>query len=551
MQLAEAELDRDSADRPIIEIQTLDWERIQLVVHARIGPGAQVDPRTIRLEPEDPIETAMRPTRISLEAGELYLRFNVMQGPGQQPLATGRWVLTSRPAPDLPSTPIGVANGRALDTYAHGREFPLRRGTYRVQPAIDPFEGSFVLDVRMSRSPPLRGAASWHALRAWFRRLTSLRELRRRAFRVLYGFYRAQPRHDGRRILFTSDSHDGLSGNLKVVHDRMVERGLDRDYRLLTLFKPSVAAPRTWKDRFRMPRLLAEADVIVLDDYQPVIYGIEPSRAVRIIQLWHASGAFKTVGYSRVGKPGGPSPWSRTHKNYTRAIVSSDFDVPFYAEAFGISESRVIPTGIPRMDRFFDERAGASARDAAAAAFPEIAGRTTILLAPTFRGKGPRDAYYDTGLIDVEALHRLAVDRDAAVIVKMHPFVREPLPIPDQFADRILDGSRSSIDINDLLFAVDLLITDYSSIVFEYSTLGRPMLFFAYDLEDYVATRDFYVPFEEFVPGRMVRTFDELLDAIRRDDYQAEKVAAFAARHFDHLDGSSTDRVIDQLILAR
>ena len=53
------------------------------------------------------------------------------------------------------------------------------------------------------------------------------------------------------------------------------------------------------------------------------------------------------------------------------------------------------------------------------------------------------------------------------------------------------------------------------------------------------------------MPGRIVRTFPELLDAIRRDDYEAEKVAAFAARHFAHLDGGSTDRVIDQLILAR
>jgi CDP-ribitol ribitolphosphotransferase len=96
---------------------------------------------------------------------------------------------------------------------------------------------------------------------------------------------------------------------------------------------------------------------------------------------------------------------------------------------------------------------------------------------------------------------------------------------------------------------VDLLITDYSSIVFEFSTLGRPMLFFAYDLEEYVAERDFYVPFEQFVPGRIVRTFDELLDAIRRDDYEQEKVDTFARRHFAHLDGSSTDRVIDELVL--
>ena len=98
---------------------------------------------------------------------------------------------------------------------------------------------------------------------------------------------------------------------------------------------------------------------------------------------------------------------------------------------------------------------------------------------------------------------------------------------------------------------VDLLITDYSSIVFEFSTLGRPMLFFAYDLDEYIAERDFYVPFEAFVPGRIVRTIDALLDAIARDDYEADKVGEFARRHFDHLDGTSTDRVIDELILAR
>ena len=133
----------------------------------------------------------------------------------------------------------------------------------------------------------------------------------------------------------------------------------------------------------------------------------------------------------------------------------------------------------------------------------------------------------------------------------MHPFVTTTPPIPEAFRDRLLDGSTTTLDVNDLLFAVDLLITDYSSIVFEYSTLGRPMLFYAYDLEEYVATRDFYEPFETFVPGRIVRTFPELLDAIRRDDYEVDKVAAFAASHFSHLDAGSTDRVIDQLIVRR
>src|SRR4029079_15665702 len=81
---------------------------------------------------------------------------------------------------------------------------------------------------------------------------------------------------------------------------------------------------------------------------------------VRIIQMWHAAGAFKTVGYSRVGKPTEADRFARVHKDYDAAIVSSDHDVPFYAEAFGIAEERVIPTGIPRMDTFFAERSRAA-----------------------------------------------------------------------------------------------------------------------------------------------------------------------------------------------
>ena len=271
---------------------------------------------------------------------------------------------------------------------------------------------------------------------------------------------------------------------------------------------------------------------------------------VRIVQLWHAVGAFKTVGYSRVGKPGGPNPFGPAHKNYTFATVSSTADVPIYAEAFGIPESHVIPTGVPRVDPFFDPEHGQAAREAALEAFPAARGRFTILFAPTFRGNGARSATYDLGRIDFAALHALCVEKDAVCIVRMHPFVREPLGIPDDLARPAHRRLRRPDRINDLLFAVDLLITDYSSIVYEYSILGRPVLFFAYDLEEYVASRDFYEPYESFVPGRIVRTFDELLDAIRRDDYELEKVAPFAARHFDHLDGGSTDRVID-LILSR
>lgn len=533
---------------PTIDIVSIRWERVQLHVEASVAAGVRIDVGGLHLR-EVGGSGSVPVTHARLDPPGFHLRINVMQGPGLQPLSVGRWRLMARTVEGAANLPLRVNDPATVHSGRDAAAFQLRGGTYRVVPRVAASDRTFGLEVTLDRRTGLdrdRGRRAW--LRD--RLVRPLGDARAAMFRALLHVSRMIGGRPGRRILFTSDSRAGLDGNLKDVHDRMVARGLDREFTLQTLFKESVTERRGLRDRFRLPRLLAGADVIVIDDFQPIIYliGIDPG--VRIVQLWHASGAFKTVGYSRVGKPGGPDPFSRIHKNYTHAIVSSEYDVPFYAEAFGIPESRVVPTGIPRMDRFFDAAARTAGLEAARRAFPATEGRMTILFAPTFRGDGPRTASYDFARLDYAALHALALEKDAVVIIRMHPFVTEPLAIPEAFTDRLLDGSTAPIDVNDLLFAVDLLITDYSSIVFEYATLGRPMLFFAYDLEEYIATRDFYVPFESFVPGRVVRTFADLLDAIRREEYEVNKVAAFAARHFAHLDGGSTDRVIDQLIIA-
>ena len=533
--------ERTASIIPSAELLAVEWERIQVVLRL----DASLDRAALRLLPasDDSRPLApMPPTASGADPdGTIWARFNVMLGPDQRPLADGPWTLA------LGDRPLAVSSSADLRRRTVLRIFKYRRGRTLVRPILDGGRLQLcVVHARRARrrQPPRPNRRRRPSLRAF------MRGARRSIFdRLVRSFRRTAPR-DGRRIVFTSDSRASLSGNLAVVHARMLERGLDREHRIDTIFKASIQDRRSWRDRWRLPRLLGRADVILLDDYQPAIYRLPPDDRVRIIQLWHASGAFKTVGYSRIGKPGGPSPFAMRHKNYTHAIVSGRHDVAFYAEAFGLPEERVIPTGIPRMDRFFDEELRAAGRAVAQRLFPSIAGRTTILFAPTFRGTGPRNAHYDYDRLDLAALHALCIEKDSVVIVKMHPFIREPLEIPEELTDRIIDGTASPIDVNDLLFAVDLLITDYSSIVFEFSTLLRPMLFYAYDLEEYIADRDFYVPFEEFVPGRIVRTFDELLAAIRDDDTQADRVPAFARRHFDHLDGNATDRVIDELILA-
>jgi CDP-glycerol glycerophosphotransferase (TagB/SpsB family) len=548
---------RSRSEAPRVALRALSWERIQVILCLRPTGTGPIDPAGLRLRFDRDPAVLAEPIRAWTDGDDVLVRFNVMHGPDQMPYRAGRWTLVLEDPGEPAPIPLVVDTSGVPLRPEQAARFPLTDGDFTATPVMGR-AATLALDVSLDpadpHAPRWAGGLSDENLgppavprrRRLARRV--VQAVRLKLFALTHRAFGLAARRNGRRILFTSDSRAELGGNLKVVHDRMVERGLDREYQLMTLFKPSIAERRRFLDRARLPWMLARADVIFLDDYQPVIYHLDDP-AVRIVQLWHASGAFKTVGYSRVGKPGGPNPYTRAHKNYTYAIVSSDFDVPFYAEAFGIREERVIPTGIPRMDRFFDEQQRATARAEALEAFPQARDRFTILFAPTFRG-ATRTASYDAARIDVAALHALAVERDAVVIFKMHPFVREVLAIPPELSDRLVDATATSIDVNELLSAVDLLVTDYSSIVFEFSIFDRPMLFFAYDLEEYIAERDFYVPFEEFVPGRIVQTFDELLDAIRREDYQADKVAAFARRHFDHLDGGSTDRVID-LALAR
>jgi CDP-ribitol ribitolphosphotransferase len=477
------------------------------------------------------------------------VRFDVMAGPRSRPLDPGRWTLAVLRAPGAAPLRLGIADAFSQPGV---RSYRLPHARYDAAVVADPGRGALELTVTIDpfggRIPP-----RWPRWRIGRRPvLAALDTGRRGARRVLHAALRAASRRDGRRVVFASASRRGLVGNLQVVHDRMVERGLGADYDLVVLNQsPRPSGVGRWRERWRSARMLLGAEaILVAGSLQRAAYGLAYDPDVRFIQLWHASGAFKTVGYSRVGKVDAPDPFSRVHKTYTHAIVSSAHDVPFYAEAFSIPEARVVPTGIPRMDRFFDEEARAAGVASARAGFPTTAGKTVWLFAPTYRDEA-RAATYPFERIDLAALHALAVEKDAVVIFKMHPFVLEQLDIPPMYADRLIDGTRTKVDVNDLLFIVDLLITDYSSIVFEYATLDRPMLFYAFDLDEYIAQRDFYVPFESFVPGRIVRTFPELLDAIRRDDCQLEKVAVFARAHFDHLDATATDRVIDDLILAR
>src|SRR5699024_5684521 len=138
---------------------------------------------------------------------------------------------------------------------------------------------------------------------------------------------------------------------------------------------------------------------------------------------------------------------------------------------------------------------------------------------------------------------------ESVVLFRQHHFVPEPAPIPEEFSDRLIDVA-SYPDTNDLMLISDVLITDYSSVIYEYSLLERPMIFFAYDLDTYSATRGMHKDYREAAPGNIATTFDELVELIRMPDLSNEMTKEFVKENFDYVDTHNSDRVIDPLILS-
>ena len=331
-------------------------------------------------------------------------------------------------------------------------------------------------------------------------------------------------------LLFTSQSRKEISGNEKFVLDEILNRD-ELKNRLKINF--SFTDNPNFKYYLKTAWLLGKSKTIIVDDHHPIIYRFNYDKKVKSAQLWHACGAFKTFGYSRLGKEGSLRFDSNAHRCYTHAFVSGEGVRKYYAEAFGIPMECVYATGVPRCDNLNSITA-------------EDNNKFIILFAPTFRGNGAESAHYPFDMLDLDKLADLCRKNNMQVVFKMHPFIKNSIPISDRHKDVLFDQSDIR-EINTILHEADLIITDYSSLIYEAALLNKPMLFYTFDLDEYISSRDFYEPFETFVPGKIVSNFDDLLKAISDKDFEIEKVEQFKQFNFSNYEFDAAKKIVDIL----
>lgn len=365
-------------------------------------------------------------------------------------------------------------------------------------------------------------------------------------FPLGYKYYIKGKKIKRKKAVFVEVRFDEITDSFRLVYDRMKVDGFDVHEQFIENIKPG-----KWgyiKRCLRMLEDISDAHYVFLNDACNVTSCIPLRKGTKIYQLWHACGAFKKFGMSTAELIFGDNRKTLekypNYGNLSYVTVSSPEVIWAYEEAMNLKDTKtqVVATGVSRTDVFYDQHFVEQSKAAVYSVCPAAENKKIILYAPTFRGRVAKAESPDC--LDIPAMKR-ALGDEYVLLIKHHPFVKQPPVVPEDCADFAMDVTKS-LEIDQLLCASDVCVSDYSSLIFEYSLFERPMIFFAYDLDDYFDWRGFYYNYDELTPGPVVKETEEIIDYIRHLDtrFDQAQVHAFKEKFMSSCDGHATDRIM-------
>ena len=353
---------------------------------------------------------------------------------------------------------------------------------------------------------------------------------------------------DERKVVFVELRLPKLTNSFKVLYDTLY-REYDFDLHCHFLRNTYVTRRQYRKNVKAMLADIATAKYVFFDEATNVNGCFKMRPETVVTQLWHGCGAFKKFGFSTADAIFGATrkemekyPFNR---NYTRVTVSSPEVVWAYEEAMQYShESGVVqPLGSSRTDIFYDQKVIDRAYRNLYALMPQAKGKKVILYAPTFRGRVARAT---TPRVLIPEFMKYVLGDEYVLLFKHHPLVRKRPKITDYCADFAMDVT-DTMTIEDLLCVADVCISDYSSLVFEYSLFEKPMIFLAHDLEDFFDWRGFYYDYSELAPGPIVQNTTGVIDYILHleERFDRARVHEFRRKFMSACDGHATERIME------
>lgn len=353
------------------------------------------------------------------------------------------------------------------------------------------------------------------------------------------------------RIVFFNGHDHGLHGNLQIMYEYMREHC--EDYQLFRCskrdwFQGPDGRGRSFPGKLQgafcffiiLPYQMATAEKIFFNDnFIPLAYMKTENRKTQFVQLWHGAGAFKRFGLSTEQDPAVRRLVAEANRSMTHLIVTSKQVIPYYEEAFEISRERIYATGVPVTDLYFNDDWLQAAKQKIYWEYPLLRDKKVLLYAPTFRASDEENRKIMENF-SVERIHEV-LGEDWMILIKMHP----KYPTENIVESRYCINMTHYYDISMLYCIADILISDYSSTIVEYVLLDKPVILYAYDLEQY--DRGFYRDYQETAPGKIAHTQNELYEILAKKEDDLAKRQTFVKLQYDYYDSNSAERILQIL----
>ncbi len=348
------------------------------------------------------------------------------------------------------------------------------------------------------------------------------------------------------KTTFIMTHDDSINGNIMRMYQKVKDERPNEICKFVT--KKDIKTQKGWKRLIKEAAFVCESSfnlatshVIFLDNvFLPMAF-MRFKKEVKVVQLWHGCNTLKKFGQlSNVGQ----LKWleKKANSRYTTVVVSSNKMIKLHQEAFGVKREKISVLGLPRMDALFESKEKLEKdKESFYKTYPELKNKKLVLYAPTFRDNDLN--MQDSRMNLNEVMEQLP--NAYQIITKYHPFVAYNRT--SVTGEKVIDVSNYE-DLNTLLVVADVLITDYSSIIYEYAVLNKPIIFYAYDKDEYESKiRGFYYNYEAYVPNKIVDSKETLIECLKDMMDRKYDYGEFVNQYLDYKDTKSSERIFSKI----
>lgn len=378
-----------------------------------------------------------------------------------------------------------------------------------------------------------------------------------RVFKLVYKCMLKVVKTDDKTVIFIAFHGRGYTCNPKYVHQQMIKESRFYDYHLVWALKKPNDVKIEHSQNIRYNSLtyfyyMCKAKYWIVNCKLPKYIQKKPDQVY--LQTWHGTPLKRlahdivevenqTFYRSGMSREQMTNTYDDDVKKYNYMIAPNQFSFDVFQTAFQINPERLIKTGYPRND-FLTNITKDEIEDIKKKLNIPL-DKKVILYAPTWRDNSYNTRGYTFELKADFHKWKEKLGNDYIVIFKPHYLIINKFE-NDRSLDDFIINIDANADINDLYVISDVLVTDYSSVFFDYANLNRPMYFYMFDLKEYAdELRGFYFDIYETMPGDIIENEDELLDDLVKNEYDYSRLKQFNQKFNEWQDGHASDRVID------